>query len=88
MNCNGRITSYNVCYTKLLRLIGASRRFGRIPYIIDPRLDALVAELRQGRPVLVLQNYGVESLPVYHYSVVIGVRPDETVILRSSYNFV
>jgi len=66
-----------------LELIGASRRFGRIPYIIDPQLDALVAELRQGRPVLVLQNYGLESLPVYHYSVVIGMRPDETVILRS-----
>ncbi len=66
-----------------LELAAASRRYGRIPYEIDPDFTALVSELQDGRPVLVLQNLGLEILPVYHYAVVIGVRPEEKVILRS-----
>lgn len=64
-------------------LLAAARTFGRIPYVIDPSLNALTAELAAGRPVLVLQNYGLEQLPAYHYAVVIGLAPGEKVILRS-----
>ena len=65
-----------------LELIAASRQYQRLPFEIEGNLVALVDELRRGRPVLVLQNYGLESLPAYHYAVVIGVKEDE-IILRS-----
>jgi len=65
-----------------LELIGASRKYQRIPYEIDPEITAILAELRNGSPVLVLQNYGLKSIPVYHYAVVIGAEP-ETIILHS-----
>ena len=65
-----------------LDLIGASRRYHRIAYEIDPEISAVLAELKNGHPVLVLQNYGLESLPAYHYAVVIGVSTD-SLILRS-----
>lgn len=62
----------------------ATRRAGRIPYVIDPNLDALWAELNAGRPVLVLQNLGLKRLAVWHYAVVIGMDPArDQVILRS-----
>ena len=45
---------------------------------------ALSAELQAGRPVLVLQNLGLQSRPLWHYAVVIGYsREDDLVILRS-----
>ncbi len=64
-------------------LLAAARTFGRIPYVIDPSFNALTAELTAGRPVLVLQNYGLEQLSAYHYAVVIGLAAGEKVILRS-----
>jgi hypothetical protein len=63
-------------------LLGATRRHGFIPYVIEPDANALIAELSARRPVLVLQNLGVDRVPVWHYAVVIGVAGDE-VILRS-----
>jgi hypothetical protein len=65
-------------------LTAASRAAGRIPYTLDGRFSAIVAELHAGRPVLVLQNLGVEWFPRWHYSVVVGFDHDaETVVLRS-----
>jgi len=58
-----------------LELIGASRRAGRIPYIVDPEPEAVLAELDAGRPVLVLQNLWTPSVPRWHYAVVIGSDP-------------
>jgi tetratricopeptide (TPR) repeat protein len=67
-----------------LELIAATRRHGRLPYVIAPRTSALLEELRAGRPVLVLQNLGLRSHPVWHYAVVIGYLPDsDEIILRS-----
>jgi hypothetical protein len=63
-------------------LLGATRRHGFIPYVIAPQPGALVAELAARRPVLVLQNLGVERVPVWHYAVVVGVE-DDNVVLRS-----
>jgi hypothetical protein len=63
-------------------LLGATRRHGLIPYVLEPDIDALIAELRGGRPVLVLQNLGLERFPVWHYAVVVGIE-DGGVILRS-----
>lgn len=71
-----------------LELLGAVRKYGRIPCEIKPDLSALIAELRAGRPVLVLQNLGLglKPLQAYHYAVVIGVLPEDKVILRSGTN--
>ncbi len=63
-------------------LLGAARRHGFIPYVIEPDAGALAAELAARRPVLVLQNLGVDRVPVWHYAVVVGLAGDE-VILRS-----
>ena len=66
-----------------LGLISTCRYFNRIPYIIDPNINSLLAELKAGRPVLVLQNLGLNILPAYHYAVVIGVIPPEKIVLHS-----
>jgi hypothetical protein len=63
-------------------LLGAARRHGFVPYVLEPQPAALAAELAARRPVLVLQNLGVERVPVWHYAVVVGLSGDD-VILRS-----
>jgi hypothetical protein len=63
-------------------LLGATRRHGFIPYVLEPDAGALAAELAARRPVLVLQNLGIDRVPVWHYAVVVGLAGDE-VILRS-----
>lgn len=59
------------------------RKYGRIPYPINPDLNELISEIRSGSPVLVLQNQGFKFLPLYHYAVVIGVLPGNRIVLRS-----
>ncbi len=53
-------------------LLAATRRAGRIPYPIAAAPDALLDQLRAGRPVLVLQNLQTRHYPAWHYAVVIG----------------
>jgi len=55
-------------------MMAAARRYGRIAYEIEPRLDALVAELNAGNAVLVLQNLGLSWYPRWHYAVVSAYR--------------
>ncbi len=65
-------------------ITAATRRHGRVPFVIEPEEEALLAELDAGRPVLVLQNLGVTLLPRWHYAVVVGVDPArEAFVLRS-----
>ena len=67
-----------------IELLAATRTSGRLPYIIEPTLTAVLAELEAGRPVLVLQNLGVAAIPRWHYAVVIGIdTANDAVILRS-----
>lgn len=67
-----------------LEMIGATRRHGRLPYVLSNTADEMVAELVAGRPVLVLQNLGAERLPVWHYAVLIGYDAGRNVaVLRS-----
>lgn len=67
-----------------IEVMAAARHYRRMPYRIDPRLSALLAELRAGRPVLVFQNLGIKLIPVWHYAVVIGYDADEdSIFLRS-----
>lgn len=64
-------------------LVAASRRYGRIPYIIDGELSSLYEELKGGRPILVLQNLGLDIIPVYHYAVVTAMVGGDKIVLRS-----
>lgn len=65
-------------------LVGAARRHGRMPYVLDTTADEMVAELGAGRPVLILQDLGIPKLPVWHYAVLIGYDAERNVaILRS-----
>lgn len=67
-----------------VEITAAARHYRRMPYRIDSRLEALLAELRAGRPVLVFQNLGIRLIPVWHYAVVVGYDArDDTIILRS-----
>lgn len=67
-----------------LELVAATRRAGRIPYQIDADPDALLAELQAGRPVLVLQNLLVRSVPRWHYAVLVGSEPARNRLLLNS----
>ncbi len=65
-------------------LLAATRSYQRLPYVIPPELPALLAELAQGRTVLVFQNLGARLLPVWHYAVVIGFSLEkDRIVLRS-----
>jgi hypothetical protein len=48
------------------------RAHGLLPYPISPDLDAVMAEVAAGRPVLVLQKLGFGPWPSWHYAVVVG----------------
>jgi tetratricopeptide (TPR) repeat protein len=67
-----------------LELVGATRRHGRLPYVLATTADEMVDELEAGRPVLVLQNYGVSRIPIWHYAVLIGYDADRNVALLRS----
>jgi len=58
-----------------VELLAATRRAGRIPYVVDGDPAALLDELEAGRPVLVLQNLWTPSVPRWHYAVVVGSEP-------------
>lgn len=65
-------------------LVAATRRAERIPWRLEASLEALLAELQRGRPVLVFQNLGIEAIPRWHYAVVVGVDPvRDEILLRS-----
>lgn len=67
-----------------LELIAASRRYDRLPYVLDGELSAILSELEAGRPILVLQNLGLASYPIWHYAVIVGFdASDNIIILRS-----
>ncbi len=55
-----------------VEMLGSARRQGRLAYVLSPDIAAPLAELAAGHPVVVLQNLGVESYPLWHYAVLIG----------------
>lgn len=67
-----------------IELLAATRGYGRLPYLIDENVLALLDEVRDGRPVLVLQNLGSKRSPIWHYAVVVGYLADKKqFVLRS-----
>jgi tetratricopeptide (TPR) repeat protein len=67
-----------------VEMLAAARRNSAFSMAIPPRIDALVAELAGGNPVLVLQNLSLPIAPMWHYAVAIGYDLDRgDIILRS-----
>lgn len=67
-----------------VELMSASRRHARLPFVIEPDVEALRAEVAAGIPVLVLQDLGFAGIRRWHYAVVVGYQPQTDVyILRS-----
>ncbi len=67
-----------------VEVVAATRQFDLLPERIDGRLDALLTELSAGNPVFVLQNLGLDAVPVWHYEILIGYDfPQRQMILRS-----
>jgi tetratricopeptide (TPR) repeat protein len=67
-----------------LELLAAARRQGRVPYVLRPQFESLLAEVASGNPVLVFQNLGVSWYPVWHYAVVVGFDlASDDIVMRS-----
>lgn len=65
-------------------LLAATRRHGRVPYLLPPAADALFATVAGGRPVLLLQKLGAGPWPGWHYAVLVGYdAARDRVVLRS-----
>lgn len=65
-------------------MLATARRHGRVAIELPPRLDALLAELAAGAPVIVLQNLSLPVAPVWHYAVAIGYDLDAREIVLHS----
>lgn len=67
-----------------VEMLAATRRNGILAYELKPELEAVLAEVAAGSPVLVLQNLALSWYPVWHYAVVVGYDlHSEEIILRS-----
>lgn len=67
-----------------VEMVAAARAHDLLVYPLEPRLDALLAEVAAGNPVLVLQNLAFERWPQWHFAVVVGYDlATQTLILRS-----
>jgi tetratricopeptide (TPR) repeat protein len=67
-----------------IEIVAAARQHQMLPYLLEPKMASMLAELAAGNPVLVLQNLGFDWFPQWHYAVVIGYDLDRNeVILRS-----
>jgi len=67
-----------------LEMLAAARRHGMVSYRLAPRFDDVLREIAAGIPVIVLQDYGVWPVPLWHYAVAVGYdRGSRELILRS-----
>ncbi len=55
-----------------VEMLAAARRYGMVSYQLAPRFKDLLREVAAGNPVIVLQDYGVWPVSVWHYAVVVG----------------
>jgi tetratricopeptide (TPR) repeat protein len=67
-----------------VELVAAAREHDLLVYPLAPRLEALLAEVAAGNPVLVLQNLAFDWYPRWHFAVLVGYdRRRQELILRS-----
>lgn len=70
-----------------IEMDAASRLYGMLPVRHDGRLESILREIYAGNPVLVMQNLGLDSLPFWHYAIVVGYDLEtQTLVLRSGIN--
>lgn len=65
-------------------MLAAARRHERIAYRLAPRLDEVLREIDAGRPVVVLQNLGLDWLSQWHYAVIVAYDLQEDVLILRS----
>lgn len=67
-----------------LELIAATRRRGRLAYVLPQSLESILEQVAAGIPVLVLQKLGAGPWPGWHYAVVVGYDArEDRLVLRS-----
>ena len=67
-----------------VEMVAAARAHDLLVYPLEPRLEAVLAEVAAGNPVLVLQNLAFDRWPQWHFAVVVGYDlTAQTVVLRS-----
>lgn len=67
-----------------VELVAAARQRDLLVYPVAPRLEALLAEVAAGHPVLVLQNLAFDWYPRWHFAVLVGYDLSrQQLILRS-----
>lgn len=67
-----------------IELVAAAREHDLLVYPLPPKLEALLAEVAAGNPVLVLQNLAFDWYPRWHFAVLVGYdRRKGELILRS-----
>jgi len=67
-----------------IEMVAAARSFGRLAYQIAPSLDAMFTEINHGRPVLVMQNLGLNWYPQWHFAVVKGYDLQRRIVVMNS----
>lgn len=67
-----------------IEMLAAARRHRRLAVVLPRELQAVLREVAEGRPVVVLQNLGLALAPAWHYAVAVGydLRGQE-MVLRS-----
>ncbi len=67
-----------------VEMVAAARSHEMLVYPLEPKLDAVLAEVAAGNPVLVLQNLAFDWYPQWHFAVVVGYdRRERELMLRS-----
>ena len=67
-----------------IEMLAAPRTFGIVSYKLAASFPDLLREVAGGNPVIVLQDYGVWPVSIWHYAVVVGYdRAKGEVLLRS-----
>jgi hypothetical protein len=67
-----------------VEMVAAARPYGIVSWQLAPRLEDVLREVEHGTPVVVLQDYGLWPVRIWHYAVVVGFdRETRKVVLRS-----
>ncbi len=71
--------------TLQVELVSTARANGLLVYPLEPTFDALLRELEQEHPVIVLVNRGYSWYPLWHYAPVTGYdKKNQTVLMHYS----
>jgi len=55
-----------------VEMLAAARRHGMVSFQLAPRFEDVLREIAAGNPVIVLQDYGVWPISIWHYAVAVG----------------